>query len=63
MSVAWPSKAPLGWWIMIRVLGSAKRMPLVPPARMGTAIDAASPIQVDGAIYSNSYSNSFFQHR
>ena len=46
MSVAWPWKPPEGWWIMIRVLGRAKRMPLVPPARIGTAIDAASPMQI-----------------
>src|ERR671936_2537431 len=41
ISVAWPWKPPDGWWIRIRVLGRAKRMPFVPPASNPVAMLAA----------------------
>ena len=41
MSDTCPWKPPEGWWIMTRAFGSAKRLPLVPAASMGSLLLAA----------------------
>ena len=46
MSVDWPWKPPLGWWMRIREFGSANRLPSAPPARMSEPIDMAIPQQI-----------------
>ncbi len=46
MSVVWPWKPPLGWWMRIRELGSAIRLPAAPPASSSEPIEAASPKQM-----------------
>ena len=46
MSVDWPPMPEVqGWWIRIRALGSAVRLPFVPAASSTAAIDAAWPTQ------------------
>ncbi|GER30311.1 HMG (high mobility group) box protein withARID/BRIGHT DNA-binding domain, partial [Striga asiatica] len=42
-SKAGPLILPSGWWIIIRVLGIANRLPFVPPARIMEAVDADEP--------------------
>ena len=37
---------PSGWWIRIRELGSANRLPFVPAASSTAAIEAAWPTQI-----------------
>jgi hypothetical protein len=44
MSVAWPCAPPEGWWIMIRELGSEKRLPWAPAANNSEPIEAAWPM-------------------
>ena len=45
--VAWPQPPSVdGWWIRIRALGSASRLPLVPAARITAAAEAAWPMQM-----------------
>ncbi len=39
-------RRPSGWWIMMRALGSAKRLPLAPAASSTAPIDAACPMQM-----------------
>ena len=46
MSVVWPWKPPVGWWIRMRELGSAWRLPGAPPARISEPIDIAMPQQI-----------------
>ena len=46
MSVAWPWKPPDGWWIRIRLFGSAERLPGAPPASSSEPIDIAIPQQI-----------------
>ena len=46
MSEACPWVPPQGWWIRMRELGSANRLPLVPAARSTAPIDAAWPTQM-----------------
>ena len=46
MSAAGPSNPPEGWWMRIRLLGSANRFPVVPPVRISAPIDIAIPTQV-----------------
>ena len=46
MSLDCPSKPPEGWWLRIRALGSAIRLPGVPPARISEPIDIATPKQI-----------------
>ncbi len=46
MSVDWPSKPADGWWIRMRLLGSEKRLPFVPPVRSSEPIDIAIPTQI-----------------
>ncbi len=46
MSVDWPSKPAEGWWIRIRLLGSAERLPFVPPASSSEPIDIATPTHI-----------------
>ena len=46
MSLAWPCTPPIGWWIMMRELGSAMRLPCAPEASSQAAIDAAWPRQI-----------------
>ena len=43
MSLDWPSKPPEGWWIRIRLFGSAIRLPGAPPASSSDPIDIAIP--------------------
>jgi hypothetical protein len=43
MSEAMPRAPPLGWWTMIRALGSATRMPGSPAASRKLPIEAAWP--------------------
>ncbi len=45
MSAAWPPAPPLGWWIITRLFGSAKRLPFVPAARSTVLMLAAMPTQ------------------
>ena len=46
MSVDWPSKPAEGWWMSIRELGSASRLPLAPPVSSSEPIDIAIPKQI-----------------
>jgi len=46
MSVACPRDPPLGWWIMMRALGSAMRLPFVPASSSTAPMDAAWPMQM-----------------
>ena len=41
-----PWKPPMGWWIMIRALGTAKRLPPAPPASRKAPMLAAWPRQM-----------------
>ncbi len=43
MSLEAPSNPPDGWWIRIRELGSAIRLPDAPPASSREPIDIAIP--------------------
>jgi len=43
MSAAWPWAPPSGWWIMMRLLGRLRRLPLVPAPRRKAPIEAAVP--------------------
>ena len=43
MSDAWPWKPPIGWWIITRELGSAKRLPFAPAASSNAPMLAACP--------------------
>ena len=43
MSAAWPCAPPNGWWIMMRLLGRLKRLPLRPLASRKAPMDAARP--------------------
>jgi hypothetical protein len=43
MSVDWPWNPDEGWWIKIRALGSVRRLPSAPPARIRDAADIAMP--------------------
>jgi hypothetical protein len=43
MSLDWPWKPELGWWMRIRAFGRASRLPSVPPARISEAADMAMP--------------------
>ncbi len=43
MSVDWPRKPAEGWWMRIRELGRAARLPFVPPASSSDPIDMATP--------------------
>ncbi len=45
MSSAVPSMPASGWWIMIRALGSAWRLPLAPAVSSTAPIEAAWPMQ------------------
>ena len=45
MSAAWPPAPPEGWWIITRLLGSAKRLPFVPAASSTVLMLAAMPMQ------------------
>ena len=54
MSAAMPWAPPEGWWIMIRALVSATRMPGSPAASRKLPIEAAWPMQTvptRGRIY------------
>jgi hypothetical protein len=44
MSLAVPPRPPEGWCIMIRLCGSAYRLPLVPAQSRNCPIEAASPM-------------------
>ena len=46
MSVAWPWKAELTWWMRIFALGSAMRLPSAPPDSSSAPIDIAIPTQM-----------------
>ena len=47
MSVAWPWKPDVQpWWIITLLLGSAIRLPCVPPASRIAPIDMAMPKQI-----------------
>ena len=46
MSLATPETPLLGWWIMIRQLGSPMRLPRVPAASSQAPIEAAWPTQI-----------------
>ena len=46
MSVCWPWTPELGWWISTMELGSARRLPLAPQARMAAPMEAAMPTQM-----------------
>ena len=46
MSEAWPCVPPQGWWIRMRELGSAKRLPFVPAASSTAPMEAAWPTQM-----------------
>ena len=45
MSVDWPWKPPLGWWMRMRALGSAA-LAGAPPASISEPIDIAMPTQI-----------------
>ena len=38
-----------GWWMSMRLLGSAKRLPFAPPASSSEPIDIAIPTQIVGS--------------
>ena len=46
MSVAWPWKPPLGWWMRMRAFGSAIRLPGAPPVSSSEPILIATPKQI-----------------
>jgi len=46
MSVDWPSNPAEGWWMRIRLFGSAKRLPLAPAVSRSDPIDIATPMQI-----------------
>jgi hypothetical protein len=46
MSVDCPWKPPVGWWMRMRLFGSAARLPCAPPARISEPIDIAIPQHV-----------------
>ena len=46
MSLAWPWKPPLGWWMRMRLLGSAMRLPAAPPASSSEPMLMATPKQI-----------------
>jgi hypothetical protein len=46
MSVDWPSKPALGWWMRMRELGSAMRLPAAPPVSRSEPIDMAMPTHI-----------------
>ena len=46
MSVDWPWKPPVGWWMRILELGSAIRLPSAPPVSSSAPIDIATPKQI-----------------
>ena len=46
ISVAWPSKPDEGWCTRMRLLGSAERLPFVPPASSSEPIDIAMPTHI-----------------
>ena len=43
ISAAWPWAPPRGWWIMMRLLGRARRLPLAPAPNKNAPIEAAIP--------------------
>ena len=54
MSVACPWAPPEGWWIMIRALGSANRLPLSPAISSSEPAEAAWPntrVEISGRTY------------
>jgi hypothetical protein len=44
ISDACPWKPPIGWWIITRELGSAKRLPLAPAVSRKAPIEQAWPM-------------------
>ncbi len=46
MSRGAPRLPALPWWIMILALGSARRLPAAPPARIIAAADIPMPTQI-----------------
>ena len=46
MSVAWPWKPPLGWWMRMRLFGSAMRLPAAPPVSSSDPMLIATPKQI-----------------
>ena len=46
MSVAWPWKPPVGWWMRMREFGSDERLPSAPPVRISEPADIAIPQHV-----------------
>ncbi len=46
MSEDWPSNPADGWWIRIRLLGSAIRLPGAPAVSSSEPIDIAMPQQI-----------------
>ena len=46
LSVAWPWKLELTWWIRILAFGRAMRLPVEPPASSSAPIDIAIPTQI-----------------
>ncbi len=46
MSADWPSKPPLGWWIRMRLFGSAMRLPAAPPVSSSEPMLIATPKQI-----------------
>jgi len=54
MSLDWPWKPAVGWWMSRRALGRAIRLPSTPPARISDPADIAIPKQIvctSGATY------------
>jgi hypothetical protein len=43
MSLDWPWKPDVGWWIRMRAFGSVKRLPSAPPVRISDPADIAIP--------------------
>jgi len=46
MSVDWPSKPAVGWWMRMRELGRAARLPFEPAASRSDPIDIATPTHI-----------------
>ena len=46
MSADWPWKPPLGWWIRMRLFGSAMRLPAAPPVSSSDPMLIATPKQI-----------------
>ena len=46
MSLDWPWKPEVGWWIRRREFGSARRLPSAPPVRISEPADIAMPKQI-----------------